>query len=259
MTRIARIFIYPIKSTAPVELQSAAVHERGLQYDRRYVVTDSNGRFLTARRFPRMVLIRSQMKGNALEVTAPDMTALALDPAGFPERYDAVKIWKDEVWAQRCGAAADAWFSTYLAADARLYHMDAQAQRPTRAGGQVSFADSAPLLVLSEASVADLNARLDEPVSVRNFRPNLVVSGADAYAEDQFTDFTAGTAGFKALWRCSRCVLTTVNPDTGVNDSGRQPLKTLMDYRRDGDDALFGLNVGVAAPGHITVGDELKF
>ena len=260
MVSVSRIFVYPIKSTGPVELSTAEVRERGLQHDRRYVVTDPKGRFFTARRFPRMVLIRAQILDEALTVSAPGQPGLALAPADFPAEYDAITIWKDKVQGQRCGPAADAWFSQYLGADARLYYMGAESHRPVRGGGgEVSFADAAPLLVLSESSVADLNTRLAEPVSIRNFRPNLVVSGVDAYAEDGFGDFTAGGAGFKALWRCSRCVLTTVHPDTGVRNTESQPLKTLMDYRREGNEALFGLNVGVAAPGRIAVGDELKF
>ncbi len=258
MIRVARIFVYPIKSTAPVELQAAEAHERGLRHDRRYVVTDADGRFFTARRFPRMVLIRTQI-GPGLVVTAPGQSALSLDPHAFPDRHETVTVWSDSFPAQRCGADADSWFSDYLGTEARLYFMDGASQRPARGGGQVSFADAAPLLVLSEASVADLNTRLAEPVSMRNFRPNFVVNGVGAYEEDEFADFAAGTARFRALWRCSRCVLTTVDPDTGVKDASRQPLKTLMEYRRDGDAALFGLNVGVSAPGRVAVGDELKF
>ena len=260
MATVSRIFIYPIKSIGPVELSAAKVHERGLQHDRRYVVTDANGRFFTARRFPRMVLIRAQVEDGALRLSAPGQTELTLMPATFPASYDPIRVWKDEIQGQRCGPEADTWFSHYLGTDARLYYMGAESHRLIRTGdGEVSFADAAPLLVLSEASVADLNTRLDEAVSVRNFRPNLVVTGVDAYGEDEFPDFSAGSVGFKALWRCSRCVLTTVHPDTGVKNTAGQPLKTLFEYRRDGKEAMFGLNVGVASPGRIAVGDELKF
>lgn len=260
MVTVSRIFVYPIKSTAGIELSAAEAHERGLQHDRRYVVTNAGGRFFTARRYPRMLLIQSRIHDGGLTLSAPGQPELVLAPEAFPADHDSVTVWHDNVRGQRCGPEADAWFSKYLGTDARLYHMDAESHRPVRGGGgEVSFADAAPLLVLSEASVADLNTRLAEPVSVRNFRPNLVVSGVDAYGEDEFGDFTAGSGRFKAMWRCSRCVVTTIHPDTGVKNDAGQPLKTLMDYRRDGDDALFGLNVGVAEPGRVAVGDELVF
>ena len=260
MVTVSRIFVYPIKSTAGVELSAAEARERGLEHDRRYVVTDANGRFFTARRYPRMLLIQTRIHDGGLTVSATGQPGLALTPAAYPPEHDCVTVWHDNVQGQRCGPDADAWFSEYLGTDARLYYMDAGSHRPVRGGGgEVSFADAAPLLVLSEASVADLNMRLAEAVSMRNFRPNLVVSGVAAYGEDGFGDFTAGSARFKAMWRCSRCVLTTIDPDTGVRNSAGQPLKTLMDYRRKDNVALFGLNVGVAEPGRIAVGDELIF
>lgn len=258
MITLARIFVYPIKSTAPVELAQAQVEPEGLARDRRYVVTDRRGRFLTARRFPRMVLIRAQLADAGLNVEAPGAARLELEPARFPDAYDAVRVWRDDVAAQRCGDEADEWFTRFLGLDARLYYMGERSHRPARGGGEVSFADSAQLLVLSAASVADLNTRLETPVGIRNFRPNLVVSGTTAYAEDEWPDFRIGSAGFRALWPCSRCVLTTVDPDTGTMDPQRQPLDTLMDYRRAGDDALFGLNVGVLQPGRVQVGETVE-
>lgn len=259
MITLSRIFVYPIKSTAPVELAEATVEREGLAADRRYVVTDRRGRFLTARRFPRMVLIQARIEGDGLIVDAPDAPTLSLDAANFPTERAPVQVWKDEIDARSCGAEADAWFSRFLGIDARLYYMDERAHRPARGGDTVSFADSAPLLVLSAASVADLNTRLAQPVSIRNFRPNIVVSGTTPYAEDDWPDFYIGNARFRSLWRCSRCILTTVDPDTGSADPQRQPLETLRGYRSDGDDVMFGRNVGVATPGRIAVGQPVQF
>ncbi|MBT8138103.1 MAG: MOSC N-terminal beta barrel domain-containing protein [Gammaproteobacteria bacterium] len=258
MATLSRIFVYPIKSTAPVELVTANVEAEGLQHDRRYVVTDARGRFFTARRFPRLVLVRSEIDGDGLIVSAPGTGDLQLAPADFPSQYDPITVWKDTVQGQRCGPQADAWFSDYLGLEARLYFMGEKSRRLSRAGGVVSYADAAPLLVLSENSVADLNTRLVKKVRMRNFRPNLVVSGCEACAEDSFGDFTIGDVAFESLWQCSRCVLTTIDPDTAEVDANRQPLATLMDYRRrNNDECVFGMNVAATGVGTVHVGQEI--
>lgn len=259
MITLSRIFVYPIKSTAPVELAAAEALTQGLAADRRYVVTDARGRFLTARRFPRMVLIRARPQRESLIVQAPGAAELELDPSQFPQQRVSVRVWDDQVDARWCGPAADAWFTRYLGVDARLCYMDEQTRRPARDGDSVSFADASPLLLLSAASVADLNTRLAHPVGIRNFRPNIVVSGTAPYAEDDWPDFRIGEARFRRLWPCARCILTTIDPDSGVADPQRQPLETLRGYRRSGEEALFGLNVGVAAPGRIAVGQPVLF
>ncbi|MDH3589080.1 MAG: MOSC N-terminal beta barrel domain-containing protein [Gammaproteobacteria bacterium] len=260
MISLSRIFIYPIKSTAPLELLSSEVEAEGLAHDRRYVVTDEKGRFFTARRFPRMVLIHTELAGDGLHVSAPAMPDLELNPRDFSADYGPVKVWQDTVQAQSCGNAADQWFSDYLGLGAKLYYMGKKSRRPTRADGVVSFADSAPLLLLSESSVEDLNTRLDTAVNMKNFRPNLVVTGSDAYAEDDWGEFSIGGVNFDALWRCSRCVLTTVNPDTAAVHPQRQPLTTLMDYRRaDDGETYFGLNVAAKQRGSVHVGQPLVF
>lgn len=257
MPTLSRIFIYPIKSTAPLELSHATVTPRGLQHDRRYLVTDTEGRFLTARRFPRLVLVRATIDGTGLQVDAPEMDTLHLQPDRFAAQYSGVTVWKDTLQAQSCSSEADQWFSDYLGIAARLVYMGSGSVRPARGGGEVSFADASPLMVLSEASVETLNRRLAKPVSVRNFRPNLVVAGVAAHGEDQWGEFGLGSARFRALWPCARCILTTVDPQTGHKDPDRQPLATLLQYRKVGGEALFGVNVGVLSAGDITCGDPL--
>lgn len=259
MPTLAKIFIYPIKSTAPVEVQQAQVLADGLAHDRRFVVTDAKGRFLTARRFPRMVLIRAQPVEGGLTVSAPGMPALSLQRADFPGQHEPVTIWKDEVLGQQCGDKADRWLSEYLGIDARLRFMGPRTHRPARGGGTVMFADAAALLLLSEASIADLNTQLEDAVEVRNFRPNLLVSGCDAYAEDQWSEIEIGEAKLKSLWRCQRCIVTTVHPDTGEKHPQRQPLATLEQVRGTADgQAEFGMNLSVVRTGQISVGQALE-
>ncbi|MBT8143834.1 MAG: MOSC N-terminal beta barrel domain-containing protein [Gammaproteobacteria bacterium] len=258
MATLERLFVYPIKSTAPVELEQAQVTPLGLQHDRRYVITDADGRFLTARRFPSMVLIQSRIEGDGLVIEAPGCAATELDPETFPARYSDITIWKDTVSAQHCPAAVDTWFSDYLGIEAHCFYMGAASSRPARGGGEVSFADAAPLMLLSQASIDALNERLDQPVEVRNFRPNLLVSNTGAHAEDEWRRFTIGAAEFEFMWPCSRCVLTTVDPDTGSKRADRQPLATLFEYRKEGNDALFGINVRVKTGGSIASGQPVR-
>ncbi|MBT8131615.1 MAG: MOSC domain-containing protein [Gammaproteobacteria bacterium] len=260
MITLSKIFVYPIKSTAPVELDAVSAEPEGLAHDRRYVVTDEKNRFLTARRFPRMLLIRSEITGESLRVTAPEHTTLLLSPTTFPDVYEPMTIWRDTVQAQRCGAEADEWMSRFLGIKARLFYMGADSCRTTGDGGVVSFADGAPLLVLSEATVADLNTRLAKPVTIRNFRPNFVVSGASAYAEDDWADFSIGGVRFASLHRCARCILTTIDPLTAQPDAQRQPLATLLEYRRGEDgQAYFGRNVAVRSDGIVRTGEPVVF
>lgn len=260
MITLSRLFVYPIKSTAPLELVSAEVLAEGLAHDRRYVVTDDKGRFLTARRFPRMVLIHTELSDDGLTVSAPGAPDLALATGSFESAYEPIRVWKDTVEAQRCGAGADSWFSEFLGIRCRLYFMGAKSYRASRAGGVVSFADAAPLLILSESSIDHLNARLQSPVEVRNFRPNLLVAGCAPYAEDDWGEFRLGDVVFKPLWRCSRCILTTVDPDAGTRADSGEPFATLMKHRRGDDgETYFGINVAAVNTGRIHVGQTLDF
>lgn len=259
MPTLSRIFIYPIKSTAAIELSEAEVLADGIARDRRYVVADERGRFLTARRFPHMVLVRAEPVAGGLDISAPRMPDLRLRETEFPKKDDSVTIWKDEVVGQHCGAEADQWFTRFLGIEARLRFMGPSMHRPARGGGTVTFADAAALLVLSEASIEALNTHLIDAVEVRNFRPNLLVSGSEAYAEDKWPEFGLGAARLKPLWRCTRCIMTTVHPDTGEKHPQREPLATLEKIRGTEDgQAEFGMNLSVIRPGKINVGQSIE-
>ena len=258
MSVLKRILVYPIKSTAPLELDEARISPRGIRHDRRFIATDRHGKFLTARRFPRMLLIKATLLDDGIEVNAPGMPVLRLHPAEFGQEYMPVAIWKDQVSAQRCPPYADQWFSDYLGKEARLVFMGPQSERPARGGGEVSFADASPLMVLSEASLQRLNEKLHAPMDMRRFRPNLVVDGVGAHDEDEFGDFSIGSARLRAMWPCIRCVLTTIDPDTTELHPGREPLTTLLTYRNSDDEVMFGVNVSVTQPGTIRVGDRVQ-
>jgi uncharacterized protein YcbX len=173
-----------------------------------------------------------------------------------------VKVWKSEV-AAKPADSADVWLSEFLQQPVRLVHMDAGVARPmtdahSQAGDEVSFADAFPLLLISQAALDGLNARLAKPVSMLRFRPNLVVDGAPAHAEDGWKRIRIGDVEFDVAKPCTRCVFTTVDPLRGERDPDGEPLRTLIGYRRSGDGVTFGQNLIPRSPGTLHVGDALE-
>jgi uncharacterized protein YcbX len=169
----------------------------------------------------------------------------------------ACQVWDDTVSALRHDAASR-WFSDYVNDDVSLVFMPESERRhvnPKRARPDdvVSFADAYPLLVLSEASLSDLNARLAHPLEMRRFRPNLVLSECEPFAEDGFKTLSIGAVSFRAVKRCERCAVTLVDPDTG--ERGKEPLRTLATYREDEGKVWFGMNVIQDGFGELRVGD----
>lgn len=260
---LAEIWIYPVKSLGGVRLTEAVVLERGLAYDRRWLVVDQAGKALTQRKFRTMALIDVDLLENGLQLThraSPD-DAFFVPFAPTHKEDIRVRVWDDTVDAVTVDPAADAWLSKYLDKEVRLVYMPESAARPVdptyaQAGENVSFADAYPLLVISQESLDDLNTRLAEPVTMRRFRPNLVVTGTLPYAEDEWTTLRIGTADFIGTEPCSRCIMTTIDPVTA--EPGREPLKTLMGYRKQGDEIMFGMNL-LAREGNIREGDTVEF
>jgi uncharacterized protein YcbX len=172
-----------------------------------------------------------------------------------------VNVWKSEV-AAKPADAADAWLSEFLQQPVRLVHMDAGVNRPmtdvhSQAGDEVSFADAFPMLLVTRAALDGLNARLAKPVSMLQFRPNLVVDGAPAHAEDGWKRIRIGEVEFDVAKPCSRCVFTTVDPLRGERDPDGEPLRTLIGYRRSGDGVTFGQNLIPRSPGTLRIGDAV--
>jgi hypothetical protein len=169
----------------------------------------------------------------------------------------AVRVWNHRCAAIPCGAKADAWVSHLLEARCRLVYMGDETRRPVEqnaagAAGRVAFADAYPLLLISTASLDGLNARLAAPVPMNRFRPNIVVAGVEAHAEDAWASVGAGDLELVVAKPCARCVVTTVDQATGV--AGAEPLRTLATYRRGESGVLFGQNVVHRGTGSLTVG-----
>ncbi len=256
---LSGLFIYPIKGCAGVSLAQSELVRRGLAFDRRFMLVDRHGVFITQREVPTLCRVLPELRGSALAITAPAMPRLELplEPSsGEPLAY---QVWGYGGHGWRV-ADGSRWFSELLGSDVSLVFMPEHELRPVNPRRAlptdvVSFADGYPLLVISEASLADLNARLPEPITMARFRPNLVVADCEAYAEDGFARVEIGDISMRGVKRCERCVVTTIDPASGAN--GKEPLSTLSQYRREDGKVWFGMNLVHDASGHLRLGDPV--
>ncbi len=262
---LAGIHIYPVKSLGAVTLTEAAVTARGLANDRRFMVVDKDGEFFTQREVAKMATVWVDLDGGRVTLSAPDMDAVSFDAEPDEQPSRLVHVWSSHVPAHAVSAAADAWLSAMLGTDAQLVYMPDSSERKIKAsyspGGEVvSFADGFPLLIASEASLADLNARIVQnggsAVPMNRFRPNLVISGCEAFAEDRLGEIRVGEAVFRAVKPCVRCEVTTTDQATG-EVRGPDPLRTLATYRDTPDGVKFGMNLIPVKLGTVRVGDTV--
>ncbi|MBK9156483.1 MAG: MOSC domain-containing protein [Chloracidobacterium sp.] len=259
---LSEINIYPVKSLKGIQLSESPVEARGLRFDRRWMLVDGDGQFMTQRDFPKMALIETSVNGKGLAVRF-DGWELAV-PAEA-EKPVEVGIWEGPVAAAMFSDEVNRWFSEVLEADCRLVTMPKDTRRllpaefAVRPGeDHVSFADGYPLLLIGEGSLAELNSRLETPVPMNRFRPNLVVAGSDAFAEDTWKKIRVGETIFHLVKPCARCVLTTVDQATGIKN-GKEPLRTLASFRTFDNKVLFGENLIAENPGGtVRVGDEVE-
>ncbi len=258
--RVSGLWIYPVKSCAGIALESMEIGERGPLYDREWMVVDSRGRFVTQRSHPEMALIRPALDGERMVLAAPGREPLEIPLEQRPGEAVEVEVWRDRCRGISAGPEAAAWFSGLLGETVRLVRMPPEEIRPVdprfaRPGDRVGFADGYPLHLISRASLDDLNGRLQKPVGMDRFRPNLEVSGCEPFAEDTWGRLEIAGQGFRVAKPCARCVITTVDQATGRR--GEEPLRTLATYRRFGNKVLFGQNVIHEGPGVVRVGDAV--
>jgi uncharacterized protein len=255
---IARLFVYPVKSCAGVELREAVLTETGLDLDRAWMVVDAQGRFVTQRQLPRMALIRPQLRLSEVVLRAPGMLALhlAIDAVEEPTR---VRVWDDEVAAYDMGKVAAQWFTDFLGQPLRLVRFDPEQRRLSNRQwtGEVEalnqFSDGFPLLVLGQGSLDELNARLQRAghaaVGIERFRPNLVLAGLTAHDEDRLPLVHIAAdepIELRLVKPCARCPIPNIDPATA--ESAPAVLETLLQYRRNerlGGRATFGMNAVV--------------
>ena len=257
---LSGVYIYPIKSCGGISLERADLGATGLLHDRRWMLVDEAGKFMSQRRHPKLALISPRITSDHLIVRATGMPDLEVPFEGEPEERIDVEVWGDVQRGVPAGGEADRWFGRYLGFSCRLVRKPDDDVRPVdsayaRSGDQTSFADGFPLLLISEASLEDLNGRLESPVLMNRFRPNLVVRGCGPYAEDGWDEIRAGDAAFRVAEPCPRCAITTVDQESG--ERGKEPLKTLATYRRAGGEVWFGRNLIHTSTGTVRVGDPV--
>ncbi|QID18426.1 MOSC domain-containing protein [Nitrogeniibacter mangrovi] len=254
---VSALFQHPVKSCAPLGIERGYIDDYGLAGDRRYLVTDPEGKFLTGRRHPRLASLLATPVDGGIVLAAAGRKDLVLRTAQFPEQYVDVEVWRQSVFAQRCGEAADAWLSDLLGTPARLVYYGALTTRPIKdePNREVSFADGYPLLLASESSLAWLQERCPSPLVMAQFRPNIVIRGADAWAEDGWQRIRIGTLEFELHSPCERCVFTTLAPRSEHFHPTQEPLRTLIKHHDDGHKApLFGHNLIAHGTGIVEVG-----
>jgi uncharacterized protein YcbX len=260
---ITEINIYPIKSLGGISLETAQVEDRGLQYDRRWVLADGENMFMTQRENEQMALIDVAIENDGLKISHRKKAIASLKVPFEPQTDDSrmITIWDDVVRGVRVSDEADAWFTEVLGKETHLYYQPDDSIRPTDPKYSItqeehtSFSDAYPILILGQSSLDFLNDKLEEKMEMKRFRPNLVFEGGEAHEEDTFRYFKVGSAKLVGVKLCARCVLTTINPKTA--EKGKEPLKTLAQYRKDGNKILFGQNLLVVEKGKIALGDEI--
>jgi uncharacterized protein YcbX len=259
--RVGSLHIYPVKSCRGLGVSSAVVEPWGLAGDRRWMVVDEDGRFVSQRNAPRLALVRPHSTdGDALHLTAPGLPPLAVRAPRDGEPIQA-RVWRDEVAVLLAADEAHAWLSQHLGRDVRLVWLADPAQRQVdpeyaRTGETVSLTDGFPVLLASVASLDHLNGWLDEALPMNRFRPNLVVSGSAAWAEDGWQRLRVGSVVFRVVKPCGRCVVTTTDQET--LERGPEPLRTLATYRRIDGRLVFGQNLVPETTGTIHVGDPVE-
>ena len=269
---VKSLHFYPIKSCAGIDLKSASIDKRGIKDDRGWLIVTKDNKFITQRQNPKMALIKVTIFGDdgnrSLKLEAGEQPPLMVreftsleQNYGLEERE--VTVWDDHgLKSIDQGDEAANWLSNFLGADVRLVRMsddgirDVKGELPTAPHAVFAFQDGFPFLIISNASLVDLNSRLSEPLPMNRFRPNVVIEGAEAFAEDHWATIRIGEVTIECDKPCARCVITTIDQNTAVKHS--EPLKTLATFRKEDNQVMFGQNAIHLNQGTIKVNDEVE-
>jgi len=262
MITLASLIYYPIKACRGFEVECSQVERMGLEHDRRMMVVTPECDFLTQREYPRLALVTPMLNNGTLTLSAPnfDSIQIAVQKNGYPI---PVRVWRSEgVQAIDQGEEAAQWFSDWLGTFVRLVHIAdrfirrVNPQYAISEGDHTGFADGYPILLTSEESLQDLNKRLESPLPMNRFRPNIVVRGCEPCAEDTWNKIRIGDVELGIVKPCARCVVTTIDKDT--LEKSKEPLKTLSKYRRHNLGAIFGQNVIPVNEGRLQLGMNVE-
>ncbi len=259
--QISALFVYPVKSLRGIALQSAQIIATGFEFDRHWMVVAPDGTFMTQRSHPQMALIETAMEGDKLILSTFGMEPCMVDPDQANGERLGTAVWGDAVNAMEHGVGASEWLSQALDVPCKLVAFPADENRQcdrrfARTGEHTEFADGFPLLLVSRESLDDLNRRLDSPVGMDRFRPNIVVTGGQPYAEDGWKRLRTDEIDLRFVKSCARCSVPTVDQQTGAL-SGPEPIHTLSSYRQRDGKVLFGMNLVPQSTGRVHVGDNI--
>ncbi len=259
---VSSLAIYHLKSSAAIASDSVEVLPAGLLGDRRFMLSKMDGTFITGRTHPKITSIVSEYVGDVLVLKHASCDDLKLDPANFSTAYHATVVWGTNFLGQGCGYEADQWVSSLFDEPLRILYFGDKSNRQVvkHPEHEVGFADGFPLLIANTESLEHLNQRLLAPISMANFRPNIVISGVPAWAEDEWAQIRIAEVVFDLPKPCGRCIFTTVDPVAAIFDPKLEPLKTLGSYRKQptGSDVIFGENMLALNSGTIKVGDKVE-
>lgn len=262
MPLLSNIFIYPIKSLAGIQVNKWQVTPTGLQYDRKWMLVDEQGQFLSQRRLPKMALLKTKIIGQQLIVYAPYQSNLVISletplPSNTKKK---INLWNKQYIAQEVSSKASQWFSDFLKQSCSLVYQCEQNirlvdQKYALKNDQTSFSDGFPFLIVSKASLALLNQQMGLSLSIRRFRPNLIITDCTSYAEDNWRKINIGKIDFRLPKPCSRCSVPQINPDTAC--LGKEPLRTLARTRKWQNKVFFGQNALHNSLGVLCTGDAV--
>ncbi|MXV49752.1 MOSC domain-containing protein [Pedobacter sp. HMF7647] len=263
MLQVSQLFIYPIKSLGGISVSEAEITDRGFKHDRRWMLIDKNDRFLSQREFAQMALLTVEINDNELVVSHKHELQKKLNIPIVPKTNQSIfaSVWDDQFETIRVDPEADKWFSMMLGFDCRLVYMPDETHRAVDERYAINYdeitslSDAYPFLLISEASLEDLNNKLAEKLPMDRFRPNIVIKGAFPFQEDEMEEFSINGISFFGVKPCARCIVTTINQDNA--QKGKEPLKTLSSYRLKGHKILFGQNLLHGGLGKIAVADQI--
>lgn len=261
MLKVTELYIYPIKSLGGIKIISGEITDRGFKYDRRWMLVDKNNFFLSQRVNAQMALFNVIIASNGLQVvnrTTLDEILIPFEPE--TDEFVEATIWDDTCTGQLVSSEADRWFSKNLNMPCRLAYMPVDTERfantkYTPVDSLTSFADAYPFMMIGQASLDDLNARLSHKLPINRFRPNIVFNGGVPYQEDKMDSVTINNIIFRGVKLCARCNITTIDQDNA--SKAKEPTKTLATFRQRNNDVFFGQNLISEGTGVISVGDEL--
>lgn len=257
---VQALWVYPVKSLAGIQVQSFELDDFGPAGDRRWMIIDDDRHFVTQRKYPELARIKTSFVDGRVIVDIPGEGRFPLISTVEDVR---VQVWRDWALARIGSADASEALSRYCGQAFRFVFMPDDSFRQVDVARvsdrrRVSFADGFPFLITNSSSLDDLNYRLEQPVEMRRFRPNIVLDGAQAWSEDDWRALDIGGIRFSVVKPCSRCVMTTVDPDAGTKDPGVQPLRTLTGFRKTEEGVIFGMNAIHESAGMVRVGDTVS-